>query len=228
MDISNRIIEIRKVLGLNKVQLGKLVGVSHSAVGQWESGETKELKYDVLKALEKNTGYRMQWIAEGIEPKRYDERTFSLTKGGRNVKQVVLPINKNLLPVVSFDHLVSWSKEMNPKSVKTHMAWPFEHSETDYVLEMQGVSMWNGKTGKGYSDGCYLRISPDISPENGDDVVACTPDGVVSFVQYHKTGPAIYLEAINPDWPDRITKAPEGTKVLGVCVEHIVRTKRKT
>jgi SOS-response transcriptional repressor LexA len=228
MDIANRIIEIRRALSLNKVQLAKLVGVSHSAVGQWESGETKELKYDALRSLEKNTGYRMEWIAEGIEPKKYDERIILPTKGNGNVAQVILAINESPLPVISFDHLVDWSKEMNAKFVKTHMAWPFEHSETDYVLEMQGVSMWNGKTGNGYPDGCYLRVSPDISPKNGDDVVACTPDGQVSFVQYHKTGPAIYLEAINPDWPDRITKAPEGTKFLGVCVEHIVRTKRKT
>ena len=73
MMLSNRIKEIRASTGLNKVQFGKLFGVTHSAVGQWENGDTKALKSDVLIDMERKTGYRSQWISKGTLPKKRSE-----------------------------------------------------------------------------------------------------------------------------------------------------------
>lgn len=73
MMFSDRIKEIRKNTGLNKVQFGDLLGVTHSAVGQWENGDTKSLKSDVLIEMERKTGYRSQWISKGTPPKKRRE-----------------------------------------------------------------------------------------------------------------------------------------------------------
>lgn len=73
MTLSNRIQEVRKATQLNKVQFGKLVGVSHSAVGQWESGETKSLKYAKLMKIEKETGFSANWIDTGKGSKMISE-----------------------------------------------------------------------------------------------------------------------------------------------------------
>jgi len=65
MTLANRIQEIRTANQLNKVQFGKLIGVSHTAVALMESGETKSLKFSTLMKIEQETGYRANWIDTG-------------------------------------------------------------------------------------------------------------------------------------------------------------------
>jgi len=227
MEIAKKIMQIRKELKLNKVNFGKLVGVSHAAVGQWESGETKELRYDVLKSIEKNTGYRMEWIADGVLPERYGLGFANQSLGEPNVDLSKSSFIVGQLPVISYSQISQWSKKMSLEKVSQWMPWPFEHGEKDFVVQVSGLSMWNSKIGEGYPDGCFIRISPDTEPQNGDDVIACSPDGACTFKQYHKTDDGIYLESINPDWPSRITKAPEGTTIVGVCLDHLIKNKRQ-
>ena len=72
--LASRIQEIRKHTKLNKVQFGKLAGVSHAAVGQWEGGETKSLKFEALMRIQKETGYDANWIDTGKGSKFVTDR----------------------------------------------------------------------------------------------------------------------------------------------------------
>ena len=64
-DISDRIKEIRKQLGLTQAELGKHAGgLSKSAIHQWESGGTKPA-WDALTALRKNLGINPDWVMQG-------------------------------------------------------------------------------------------------------------------------------------------------------------------
>ena len=63
-DISDRIKELRKTLGLSQEKFGKLAGVSKAAVSQWELGITKPER-DALLALRKNKQINTLWITTG-------------------------------------------------------------------------------------------------------------------------------------------------------------------
>ena len=65
MEKGQRITEARLFAGLTKSALARELGVTHTAVGLWESGDTKNLKNDHLYKLAEITGYSAQWLATG-------------------------------------------------------------------------------------------------------------------------------------------------------------------
>ena len=75
MTLSRRIKEVRATTGLNKSQFGKLAGVSHAAVGQWENDETKSIKFSILMKIQKDTGFSAAWIDSGRGPKKVNQTT---------------------------------------------------------------------------------------------------------------------------------------------------------
>lgn len=106
MNVGKRIKERRVELGLAVVDLARFVGVSKSAVYQWESGDTKSLKHvSVVKAaiLLKTTE---RWINTGKGPKNvadaptYDEQEAALLAAFRNLsdeeKTAMLVLIQNL------------------------------------------------------------------------------------------------------------------------------------
>lgn len=68
-DIGLRIREARESAGLSKSALGSAVGVSHTAVANWESGEV-EIKASNLMKVEKATGISFRWIMTGRGPRQ--------------------------------------------------------------------------------------------------------------------------------------------------------------
>lgn len=70
--IADRIRQIRRELGNPSQQdFGKPLGVTKSAVGQWESGKT-ELSADTLFKIELVYKYRAKWIQTGEPPKQVE------------------------------------------------------------------------------------------------------------------------------------------------------------
>lgn len=68
--LADRIKEIRKELGLNQPELGRLAGVSKGAINQWETGKTQAIKAEYLLKLSRATGYNSEWISSGKGPKK--------------------------------------------------------------------------------------------------------------------------------------------------------------
>lgn len=62
--VADRIRQARQLTTLNQEQFGKAIGVSKSAVSQWELGKT-ELSPNSLFAIERRFGIRAEWIATG-------------------------------------------------------------------------------------------------------------------------------------------------------------------
>ncbi|MCY1359772.1 Peptidase S24-like protein [compost metagenome] len=67
-----------------------------------------------------------------------------------------------------------------------------------------------------YRDGEIIQVEPEITAVHGDDVVARTPEGEVTFKRLQITEDGQYLMAVNPEFPNRIIKVPEGTVICGV------------
>lgn len=73
--LGERIRYARERAGLDQAGLAKLVGVSKSAVNQWELGKTKNLRLDNLFKLERATGFAAMWIGVAEGPMKRGDNT---------------------------------------------------------------------------------------------------------------------------------------------------------
>lgn len=99
-----------------------------------------------------------------------------------------------------------------PGDAEEWLESPFPHGKSTFCLQLRGPSMWPD-----YQDGEIVQIDPEIAAKHGDDVVVRTPDGRATFKRLQIDGDDQYLVALNPDFPDRIIRVPEGTVICGVC-----------
>lgn len=65
MTIGERISAARKGAGLNKSQLAARVGVSHTAVGNWESDASQNISAGNLLKIAEVTGCSARWLLYG-------------------------------------------------------------------------------------------------------------------------------------------------------------------
>lgn len=192
------------------------------------------------------------WVYRGSLPKKFYEKALELLKneetgirfnhkkdGPADNQENDTPLTENVgfqnrnvrrIPLVSFVRAGSWDEVMDPyelEDAEDWIDWPYEAGERAYVLRIEGLSMFNPRTGEGYPDKCQVKFEPDIEAKHGDDVVIRTPDGKVTFKTLQITTDGQYLEAINPDWPERIIKIPEGSVICGVADGHFTPRRRR-
>lgn len=186
------------------------------------------------------------WVYRGSLPKKFYEKAVAIinseraavAQGGANNNLALLTIqnvtypngNSRKIPLISFVRAGSWDEVMDPYAVEDAeewIDWPFESGERAYVLRINGVSMFNPRTGEGYPDKCQVKFEPDIEAKHGDDVVVRTPDGSVTFKTLQITNDGMYLAAINPDWPEPIIKIPKDSVICGVADGHFTPRRRR-
>ncbi len=63
-DSSDRVLQLRHILKLNQSDLGRLAGVSKSAVSQWEHGVTKPNR-DAIMQLQRRRNINPNWLING-------------------------------------------------------------------------------------------------------------------------------------------------------------------
>lgn len=98
-----------------------------------------------------------------------------------------------------------------PGFAEEWMDSPWPHSGSAFCLQVRGISMCPD-----YRDGEIIQVEPEITAGHGDDVIARTPEGEVTFKRLQITEDGQYLIAVNPDFPNRIIRVPEGTVICGV------------
>jgi len=101
-----------------------------------------------------------------------------------------------------------------------------DRRDGDYLCRVQGDSMHDPQTGRGYYEGELLHMRPGVYPENGDVVHAEYPraDGAheCTLKVFHLdeiTGQVI-LWALNPKYPD-IVRAAGQVSVRGKALEVV-------
>lgn len=99
---------------------------------------------------------------------------------------------------------------------------PFPHSAQTFCLKVRGQSMWPD-----YKDGEIIQIDPEVAAQHNDDVIVRTPDGKTTFKRLQEGEDGMFLLALNPDFPDRIIRVPEGTLICGVCTGSWMDRRRK-
>lgn len=128
-------------------------------------------------------------------------------------------------PVVSDVQAGEWTDlcdNFQPGDAESWGFSPHDLGSCGYMLRVVGKSMTNTESGARYSfpEGMLLHINPDLEPLPGKFVVVRREaDKRATFKRLVTVDGELYLEAINPDWPNRYLKLQPGDAWCGVVVD---------
>ena len=144
-DISDRIKELRKTLGLSQEKFGKLAGVSKAAVSQWELGITKPER-DALLALRKNKQINTLWVTTGdgdiFDKSSPGEELAGVFRDTYNQKQL-----DKLIDLIDIECL-SQALEALDYLEKTYTKMDNTRKRAEILLELYKINKENMDAGK--------------------------------------------------------------------------------
>lgn len=212
MEIGKRIKLAREACDLSQAELAHHIGWEHqSRISAYERGE-REPKSADLKKMSVVLGCSTAWLATGEGPSPFDEvyeNAAPYQTANRYEKTKLVP----LISWVQAGDLCEAADPYQPGDGSDWLNCPFKHSDSAFCLEVKGLSMWPD-----YREGEIICVDPMIEALHGDDVIARTPDGKVTFKKLQITGEGMHLMAVNPDWPNRVVVVPEDTHICGVVI----------
>ncbi|WP_118987094.1 LexA family protein [Photorhabdus sp. CRCIA-P01] len=205
--IGERIKLRRKELKLTQRELGKLVGVSHVAISQWEKEDT-EPKGDNLLALSSALGYSAAYILKGEK----DDSS--------NVSFLKLNKTRGEYPLISWVCAGNWSEAVEPYHRKAVDDWyetTVNCSNESFWLEVKGDSM-TSLSGLSIPEGMMILVDPEVAPASGKLVVATLEqENEATFKQYIVDAGQHYLKPLNPQY--RMIPINGNCKIIGVVVD---------
>ena len=195
--LSFRIQTAREKRQLSKSQLAKEVGVTRSAIGQWENGAVGDLKcryfFPLAKALD-------------INP---EELFFGTPTTGSELT----PTQVWFVPLLEWDNLGETMPITTMQYIPTTLAL---EPEEGFALRVRSDIMQGA--GSPFAPEATVIFDRKRNWESGDFVIADTGDGFV-FRQIMADGNQIFLKPINPQYPTITCQEP--ITVIGVAVETL-------
>lgn len=116
--------------------------------------------------------------------------------------------------------LIQWAQvgdigtvSLNSQSITRFMDSPFPSSPGSLLLELASELM-----APDYRPGEVIQVDPMIEGRSGDDVIVMMPDGRATFRRLVDGEGGRILQALNPQWPDRLMPFPVDARIVGVVV----------
>ena len=97
---------------------------------------------------------------------------------------------------------------------------PFPAGPGSYTLELGTESMLPE-----YRPGEIIHVDPSLQARHGDDIIALV-NGRPMFRRLVDAEDGQHLQALNPDWPDRLIRLPETAQVVGVIIGSYMTRRR--
>ena len=189
MDIGERIRAARGHAGLSKAELARRVGVSHTAVAQWEDGGTKDIKSANLFAIAEATAVSAAWLQfGGPEP------------WGNNIaEQTALYNTSRCIPIVGTAQAGPdgyWQDEDYPPGAGNGFIRVPTNNPNTYALRIKGDS-----NAPAVRNGWIVIIEPGGNIHPGEFTLVCTADGqcMIKEFLYRRNG-EYTLGSINADY----------------------------
>lgn len=216
--LSTNLKRIMKSKKLTQEDLAKKAGISQVAMHKILVGKTKRPGSLVELALALGTTAEALLSDKAIDLSVKIDNDFSFAYS-----------DSTKIPLISLLQVKILGDILNPsefENAENWIDWPDKCSLHAYAVRNHGLSMFNTRNGEGYPNNCVLKIEPvSVKPAvDKSDVLVLTPDGKMQFRQMLLDDGEIYLSAINPDWPERIIKMPEGSEIKGVCDGYFMKT----
>lgn len=213
MELSERVREAVKGSGKPQAALAREMGVSQSAIAQWMSGNVKSLRAESASALEAATGYSARWIVTGKGP-QHIANVESLYFG------TAAPV-----PLISWVQAGEWSAivdNFQPGDAEEWLQCPIKHSVGTFALRVRGVSMYNPGGEPSFKDGDTIFVDPQRDAHHRSLVVVRLDDEEeTTFKQLLVEGNDRFLQALNPNWPEKIIAFKGKASLCGVVIAQL-------
>lgn len=221
MTLGKRIKEARDAAKLSKSELARLVGVSPSAVTQWESDETKSLEGANLLKAARAMNVDPEWLGTGHGHRvSSPEGHYNVTPG---------PDMGGKVPLISWVNAGQWSTAVDnfhPGDADEWAKTTVPIRQHTYALRVRGDSMTNPAGDPTFPDGSVIVVEPDAIDQpdklvGNFVIVKRANDDEATFKQLVKDAGRYYLKPLNPRYP--MLELREDDTFCGVVRERVVR-----
>jgi SOS-response transcriptional repressor LexA len=165
---------------------------------------------------------RLERDKQGYSPEMLDKIALALDVSVSDLfsddSNVTDLATRGKVPLISWVQAGEWCDAHDsrlPGDADEWLPCPVRHTDSTFALRVVGESM-DGPGG--YREGEVIFVDPGLEAMTGKDVIARTPNGKVTFKRLKEDDQGRYLVALNPTWPDRIIRVPEGTVICGVVI----------
>lgn len=209
MNFGHRLKALRQKNSMTLQQVADVFGITRSAVGSWERGDTRP-DPDKLSRLAKLFGTSVEHILTGS------------VSSGNTQHSSAAPSHRTIgLPVIPIGEAIKWSELMQEEKDQSNterIPCPFPHSPSAFYTRVSGRSMENPRGPKSYSEGDYIVIDPEREIKNGT-VALFDIDGVPTLRQVIiEADGTRMLEALNPAWPATIIALSPQAHAIGAVI----------
>lgn len=224
--IGERLKWAREQRKMTQAQLAKAAGVSTSTIGNLEAGIRGKPRE--LNAIANAVMVNAPWLEEGLGGWDvdivYDGPMFSRAVrayGAGNVDPAPVAPN-DLVPVISWVQAGSWSQihdNFQPGDADEWMPCPVRHGPNTYALRVRGSSMFNPGGDISFKDGDTIFVDPAREARHRSLVIVRMDDEKdATFKQLLIEGDERMLQALNPNWPERIMRINGHATICGVVI----------
>lgn len=168
--------ELRKAQGMTMKQLGAMVGVSESAISQYETGK-RNADYELLLQFAEIFGVSIEYLLTGEESPTVAANIYVLPKTKKVPRLGIIACGEPILAV---------------ENIEDYDAMPLEIA-ADFTLICKGNSMINARI----FDGDIVYIRKQDTVENGE-IAAVLIDDEATLKRVRKFEDHIVLEPANP------------------------------
>ena len=243
LPVSDRILKMRKELGMTQRQLAEVAEVSAAAVTQWEKGVNRPA-FHAMQNMSQKLQLPMEfftleeapiipvaeWRTLGRQDGEQPNEPHTIHPSGvdTNINPTPVPVRR-MLPVISWVQAGHWTTAETvlrnlPQDTPT-LPDIADAGPNGFWLQVQGISNYPE-----YRHGEYICIDPDWQIDElhtGDMIVAtCTGDATFKQLVVEPDG-SRYLKALNPDWRPQIMPIGEDCALVGLVVAKYAPVRRR-
>lgn len=223
-----RLKKLRDLTGLNQSDVARALDIAPQAVQKWEAALTAPRR----TKLKKLAGALSTSVAELIRGTELEESPESMPQ--KDAPGITVPSQRRInrgasltesgfLPLISWEKAVNWGPDMGtlgPDEADDWIRCPFEHGPAAFILEIGGESNFDPGGRKSYAPGEFIAVDPAREPVNRSMVIVrLDSEERVQLKQLlmDERGTKM-LQALNPNWPNRIMLMPDGARIIGVVI----------
>lgn len=223
---------IEKLTGKNVSAFGRLLGYKDGAFVRQLRAETRSITEDTVRAIEALPGMAGWFDAPSsadVNTNQPSEKVvvqssapaYNPLHAGENF-DLGPDIKPRRYPEISWVQAGMWTELCENFSPDEHTNWHQCHIDLGpcgFVVTVRGPSM-TAPVGAPHSfpEGIKLFVSPDAEALPGKFVIV-ERDKKATFKKLVQVDGELYMEALNPDWPDRYQRLQKGDRFVGV-VRH--------
>ena len=213
MTFKLRLQQALKDSGFNQSELARALKIEPQSVQAWLRDENPTTpRYKRMEAIANTLGVSPAWLMGGLG----DEYPEPTDKPHNNIREEpARPYGK--IPVIADVQAGNFCDAIDnfqPGDAEEWIPSYMPSSPNSFGLKVQGESMKPV-----FNPGEIVVVDPERAYHSGSYVVAKrASDERVTLKKLMQDGPDYYLEAVNPEWPNRIIIMSEEWRICGVVI----------